>query len=284
MELTLGFSPCPNDTFIFDALVNKKIDTEGLGVEPVLEDVQTLNEWALQGKLDISKISYGVLPLLTGKYIVLNAGGALGKGVGPLLITRYDGVTMLHNNRLKDVNDMTIAIPGEHTTAHMLFSLAYPQATKKKFMVFSAIEDAVLNGEVDAGVIIHENRFTYQQKGLHKLMDLGTYWEQQTGNPIPLGGIVMKKTFSNALQQQVNRLIKRSLEYAFANYPLITEYVKQHSQEMSEQVMRQHIDLYVNNYSLQLGENGKAAVRTFLEIYETLKHTKSQKEGIFLEA
>jgi 1,4-dihydroxy-6-naphthoate synthase len=277
MELTLGFSPCPNDTFIFDALVNKKIDTEGLTFQPVLEDVQTLNEWALQGRLAITKISYGVLPLLLDKYIVLNAGGALGKGVGPLLITKQ-----AHANDTA-VNTMTIAIPGEHTTAHMLFSLAYPQATKKKFMLFSAIEDAVLNGEVDAGVIIHENRFTYQQKGLHKLVDLGEYWEQQTGNPIPLGGIVMKKMFDNVLQQKVDTLIKRSLEYAFKNYPLITDYVKQHSQEMSESVMRQHIDLYVNNYSLQLGPDGKAAVHTFLDIYERLKKVSAPKDIIFLE-
>lgn len=277
MQLTLGFSPCPNDTFIFDALVNKKIDTEGITVQPVLEDVQTLNEWALQGRLDVTKISYGVLPLLLNNYIVLNAGGALGKGVGPLLITKHASA------QDSAVNNMTIAIPGEHTTAHMLFSLAYPQAAKKKFMLFSAIEDAVLNEEVDAGVIIHENRFTYQQKGLHKLVDLGEYWERQTGNPIPLGGIVMKKTFDSALQQKVDTLIKRSLEYAFKNYPLITEYVKQHSQEMSESVMRQHIDLYVNNYSLQLGPDGKAAVHTFLDIYEQLKKVRSQKENVFLE-
>jgi 1,4-dihydroxy-6-naphthoate synthase len=276
MTLNIGFSPCPNDTFIFDALVNKKIDTEGLNFEPVLEDVQTLNEWALQGRLDITKISYGVLPLLLKNYIVLNAGGALGKGVGPLLITKQAGAEN------KDVNEMTIAVPGEHTTAHMLFSLAYPQATKKKFMLFSAIEDAVLNGEVDAGVIIHENRFTYQQKGLHKLVDLGEYWEKQTGNPIPLGGIVMKKTFNSELQQKVDNLIKRSLEYAFENYPLITDYVKQHSQEMSESVMRQHIDLYVNNYSLQLGAEGKAAVNTFLDIYSQLKQVNPTTENIFL--
>ena len=276
MNLTLGFSPCPNDTFIFDALVNKKIDTEGITLQPVLEDVQTLNEWAIQGRLDVTKISYGVLPLLLDNYIVLNAGGALGKGVGPLLITKQAGAD---NNA---VNDMTIAIPGENTTAHMLFSLAYPQATKKKFMLFSAIEDAVLNGEVDAGVIIHENRFTYQQRGLHKLVDLGEYWEQQTGNPIPLGGIVMKKSFDNALQQKIDALIKRSLEYAFKNYPLITDYVKQHSQEMSETVMRQHIDLYVNNYSLQLGPDGKAAVNTFLDIYERLKQVRPKSDKIFL--
>jgi 1,4-dihydroxy-6-naphthoate synthase len=206
----------------------------------------------------------------------LNAGGALGKGVGPLLITKQAGAAN------KDVNEMTIAIPGEHTTAHMLFSLAYPQASKKKFMVFSAIEDAVLNGDVDAGVIIHENRFTYQQKGLHKLVDLGEYWERQTGNPIPLGGIVMKKKFDSALQHKVDNLIKRSLEYAFENYPLITDYVKQHSQEMSESVMRQHIDLYVNNYSLQLGPEGKAAVNTFLDIYSQLKQVNSTTENIFL--
>ena len=276
MKLTIGFSPCPNDTFIFDALVNKKIDTEGLQLEPVLEDVQTLNEWALQGKLDITKISYGVLPLLLDQYLVLNAGGALGKGVGPLLITKKEGYTT------RDVDQMTIAIPGEHTTAHMLFSLAFPKATGKKFMVFSAIEDAVLHSQVDAGVIIHENRFTYQQKGLKKLMDLGEYWEQQTGNPIPLGGIVMKKSFDATLQQQVDKLIHQSLEYAFAHYPLVTDYVKQHSQEMSEAVMRQHIDLYVNNYSLQLGEDGKAAVHTFLDIYGRMKNTKLKQSAIFL--
>jgi 1,4-dihydroxy-6-naphthoate synthase len=277
MQLTIGFSPCPNDTFIFDALVNKKIDTEGLQLEPVLEDVQTLNEWALQGKLDITKISYGVLPLLLDQYIVLNAGGALGKGVGPLLITQKEEYTT------QDVDQMTIAIPGEHTTAHMLFSLAFPKATRKKFMVFSAIEDAVLNSAVDAGVIIHENRFTYQQKGLKKLMDLGEYWEQQTGNPIPLGGIVMKKSFDAALQLQVDRLIHQSLQYAWENYPMVTDYVKQHSQEMSEAVMRQHIDLYVNNYSLQLGEDGKAAVHTFLDIYGRMKHPLPRQKDIFLQ-
>jgi 1,4-dihydroxy-6-naphthoate synthase len=283
MTLTLGFSPCPNDTFIFDALVNKKIDTEGIDVQPVLEDVQTLNEWALQGKLHISKISYGVLPLLLDQYIVLNAGGALGKGVGPLLISKQPDLTS-YEALTKEVSSMTIAIPGEHTTAHMLFSLAFPQATHKKFMVFSAIEDAVLKGEVDAGVIIHENRFTYQQKGLHKLIDLGEYWEQQTGNPIPLGGIVMKKSFNTALQQQVDRLIKRSLEYSFAHYPVLTDYIKQHAQEMSEQVMRQHIDLYVNQYSLGLGTDGRAAVHTFLDIYEQLKKVKPRQSAIFLDA
>lgn len=276
MKLTLGFSPCPNDTFIFDALVNKKIDTEGLEVEPVLEDVQTLNEWALQGKLDITKISYGVLPLIVENYIVLNAGGALGKGVGPLFITRNDG-------DVKPVEEMTIAIPGEQTTAHMLFSLAYPQVRKKKFLLFSEIEDAILNGQVDAGVIIHENRFTYQDKGLLKLADLGEYWETTTSNPIPLGGIVMKRSLDAVLQRRADSLIRKSLEYSFAHYPAVTDYVKQHAQEMSEAVMRQHIDLYVNNYSLELGTDGRSAVKKFLEIYGDLHQTSVNGTELFLE-
>lgn len=276
MRLTLGFSPCPNDTFIFDALVNKKIDTEGLEVEPVLEDVQTLNEWALQGKLDITKISYGVLPLIVEPYIVLNAGGALGKGVGPLFITRNE-------ESVKPVEEMTIAIPGENTTAHMLFSLAYPQARKKKFLLFSEIENAVLNKTVDAGVIIHENRFTYQDKGLVKIADLGEYWETTTNNPIPLGGIVMKRKLDPVLQRKADRLIRKSLEYAFANYPAVTDYVKQHSQEMSEEVMRKHIDLYVNDYSLGLGPDGRSAVKKFLGIYGELHQKSVSDAGLFLE-
>lgn len=276
MKLTLGFSPCPNDTFIFDALVNKKINTGDIDVEVVLEDVQTLNEWALQGKLDITKISYGVLPLVLGSYIVLPAGGALGKGVGPLLITNAGGISAT------EVKDSTIAIPGEHTTAHMLFSLAFPEAGKKQFVLFSQIEDSVIHEKVDAGVIIHENRFTYQDKGLVKLMDLGEYWETETGSPIPLGGIVMKRTFDRALQERVNALIRASVEYAFAHYPHITDYVKQHSQEMSEGVMRQHIDLYVNNYSIDLGVDGKAAVEQFLNIYTQVHKTTLPGEEIFL--
>lgn len=269
MKFFLGFSPCPNDTFIFDALVNHKIDTEGFEFEVVLEDVQTLNEWAKEGKLDISKISYGVLPLVLDEYIVLNSGGALGKGVGPLLITKeVAGST-------NDVDSMRIAVPGVNTTAHMLFSLAYPNAKNKMFMVFHEIEDAVLSGKVDAGVIIHENRFTYQQKGLHKVVDLGAYWEETIKVPIPLGGIVMKRSFDNGVKKKIDQLIRKSLDYAFANYPSITDYVRQHSQEMDESVMRQHIDLYVNNYSLALGEDGKKAVQKLLQVYQQLNQAVS---------
>ncbi len=254
MKLTLGFSPCPNDTFIFDALVNKKIDTEGLDFDVVLEDVQTLNQWAMQDKLDVSKISYGVLPLVLSSYQLLDAGGALGKGVGPLLISRQP-------IELSRINQCTIAIPGQQTTAHLLFSLAFPEAQNKKFMVFSEIEDAVLSGEVDCGVIIHENRFTYQLKGLTKLMDLGDFWEKQTGVPIPLGGIILRQSLGAELSVKVNTLIRKSLEYAFRHYPELPEYVKGHAQEMDEKVMRQHIDLYVNDFSLSLGTDGEKAIQ-----------------------
>ncbi|HRI20158.1 MAG TPA: 1,4-dihydroxy-6-naphthoate synthase [Panacibacter sp.] len=286
MKLTLGFSPCPNDTFIFDALVNNKIDTGGLLFDVVLEDVQTLNRWALQGKLDLSKISYAVLPLVLNAYILLNSGGALGKGVGPLLIAPPNPLKgELKREEIESfINNSIIAIPGENTTAHMLFSLAFPNAAKKEFKVFNEIENAVLNKEVDAGVIIHENRFTYHLKGLHRLMDLGEYWEQKTGVPIPLGGIAAKRNLPVELIRKADRLIRKSVEYAYENnYEVLADYVKQHAQEMSEQVMRQHIDLYVNNYSVDLGEDGKKSVMKMLEIFQQLhKETAIDASNIFL--
>jgi 1,4-dihydroxy-6-naphthoate synthase len=263
MKLTIGFSPCPNDTFIFDALVNRKIDTGNLEFEAVMEDVETLNRMALQEKLDITKISYGVLPRILPAYKVLNAGGALGMGVGPLLVSA-------RQMEPEDVNDLTIALPGTNTTAHMLFSLAFPGAMKKKFMVFSSIEDAVLNGEADAGVLIHENRFTYQAKGLHKVMDLGDYWEKTTGNPIPLGGIVMNRRYDLTLMLRIDQLIRESLIYSRNAYPELSVFIRSNAQEMEEDVMRKHIGLYVNDYSLDLGSRGRAAVWQLLEIAEQI--------------
>lgn len=281
MKFTLGFSPCPNDTFIFDALVNKKIDTGNLEFETLLEDVQTLNQWAIEGKLDISKISYGVLPLVLPHYKMLHSGGALGKGVGPLLIS---GNTVDITVPGFDINDYTIAIPGVNTTAHLLFSQAFPQAKNKVFKIFYEIEDFLLNtrNEKTLGVIIHENRFTYQNKGLFKLVDLGDYWEQQTGYPIPLGGIAVKKNISAGIQSAIDKLIQQSIEYAFRNYPVLPEYVKQHSQEMEENVMRQHIDLYVNDYSIHIGEDGKEAVNAFLNIYERNNPGSSIDRNVFI--
>ena len=266
MKLTLGFSPCPNDTFIFDALVNNKINTGGLSFDVVLEDVETLNQLALQKKLDITKLSYGVLPLVLDKYIVLNSGSALGSGVGPLLIQKS-------KVKSKNVEDFLIAIPGENTTAHLLFSLAYPNAKNKIFLRYDEIENFVLDGN-GLGVIIHENRFTYQAKGLYKIADLGDYWEKETGNPIPLGGIAAKRSIDTAIALQVNKLIRESIEYAFNNhYKDLTGYVKEHAQDMSEEVMRKHIDLYVNHYSLDIAD-GKIAVQQLLNISQTENNSR----------
>ena len=271
MKLSIGFSPCPNDTFIFDALVNKKIDTEGLEFDVHLEDVQTLNEWALSGKLDVSKISYGVLPLVLSQYQLLNSGGALGKGVGPLLICKNNIIPSLLQ---ETVNNFTIAVPGKNTTAHLLFSLAFPNAKKKTFLVFNEIEEAVLSGKVDAGVIIHENRFTYQDKGLVKLMDLGTNWEEQLKVPIPLGGIIAHNRIENEIAAKVDGLIRKSVEFAFSNYPELTDFIRIHAQEMSEDVMRKHIDLYVNNFSIDLGIDGRKAVDKLVEVFEMINGEK----------
>lgn len=265
MKLSLGLSPCPNDTFIFDAMLHGKIDTEGLQFEYRLEDVETLNKMALSGELDITKVSYGALARLLVHYKVLDAGGALGLGVGPLLVSYH------HTNISElDPASATIALPGAYTTAHLLFHLSYPAFQKKVFMPFHHIEDAVLRGEADAGVIIHENRFTYAERGLKKLVDLGDAWEQTTGFPIPLGGILAKRHFDGALLTKINRVIKSSIEYAFSQRETLSPFVLEHAQSMSETVMHQHIDLYVNDYSLGLGSKGRAAVWKLLELAAAL--------------
>lgn len=277
MKLTIGFSPCPNDTFIFDAMINGKIDTGDLQFEAVLEDVETLNSWALEGKLDISKLSYPAFFGSLDNYILLDAGSAMGRGVGPLLISKQENI------RTRDeIEHSTIAIPGIHTTANLLLGFAFPRAQKKKPMVFSSIEDALLKEETELGVIIHENRFTYEQKGLNKVMDLGEYWESRMHIPLPLGGIAIKKTIERKISLQVNKLIKQSVEHAFSVYPLISSYVNAHAQTMSEEVMRKHIDLYVNEYSKSLGEKGKEAIRKLHDVFTEMHGIKQQQE-IFLQ-
>ena len=282
MKYTLGFSPCPNDTFIFDALVNNKIDTENIQLEVCLEDVETLNQMALNNTLDFTKVSYGVLPLILKNYKILNSGSALGKGVGPLLISNQ-------NVRVEKVNECIIAIPGENTTAHLLFSEAFPNARNKIFKRYDEIEDFVLkSGDDVLGVIIHENRFTYSQKGLYKILDLGNFWEHKTGYPIPLGGIAGKRSIDQKTLMKVDSLIRQSIEYAFKNYPLITDYVKKHSQEMEPDVMKKHIDLYVNDYSIQLGKNGKLAIEKVLDIYNTANNNREkilvEEDELFVES
>lgn len=260
MKLKIAFSPCPNDTFIFDALINHKIDTEGFEFEMVLQDVQSLNQNALNSSLDIVKVSYGAYASLAHDYVILNSGSALGFGVGPLLISNREVNDI-------DINQSIIAIPGENTTAHFLFSTAYPDARQKIFLRYDEIENYVLSGK-GLGVIIHENRFTYQDKGLYRVLDLGEYWEKHTGCPVPLGGIVINRKFENQVQSKIDDLIKRSIEFAFSNYPHLTPFVTSNAQEMSEAVMRKHIDLYVNQYSLGLGEVGKDAVRKMLKFFD----------------
>lgn len=258
--IPIAFSPCPNDTYIFDALINGSIDTGDIRFEPVLEDVQTLNQWALEGKFPITKLSYGVLNQVLDRYWLLHTGSALGKGVGPLLISK--GATLD-----KPVSEYEIAIPGEHTTAHQLFRFAYPTATNKRFLRYDAIEQYVLDGK-GLGVIIHENRFTYAQKGLSCVTDLGDRWEQQQEVPVPLGGIVISKSIESSLAQQIQAWIAESIGIAHARYPQLTDFIRCHAQEMSEDVMRQHIQLYVNEYSSELGDAGMNAVLHFLNVGE----------------
>jgi 1,4-dihydroxy-6-naphthoate synthase len=258
MNLTLGFSPCPNDTFIFDAMVNGKIDTRGLTFDYVMEDVATLNQWAEQGRLDITKLSYSTFLHTVNQYALLHSGSALGEGVGPLLVSKQQV-------DLAEIDTLKIAIPGFNTTANLLVSLAFPQAKNKTELVFSEIEAAVLNGEYDAGLIIHESRFTYQKKGLKKLIDLGDWWENETNAAIPLGGIVMRRSLGSELCVKVDGIIKESLAYSWQRYPELAPFITANAQEMEEDVMRQHIKLYVNDYSTDLGEKGRAAIATLFD-------------------
>ncbi|WP_428327557.1 menaquinone biosynthesis family protein [Mucilaginibacter sp.] len=281
MKLTLGFSPCPNDTFIFDAMIHHKIDTEGLDFEVFYDDVETLNQKAMRGQLDITKLSYHAFAYVADKYVLLDAGSALGFGVGPMLICK-DDPEKLHALLLADGAQPKIGIPGKYTTANFLLGTAFPNATNKVELVFSDIEDAVLEGRVDIGLIIHENRFTYQDKGLKKIIDLGDYWEKQTGCAIPLGGIVANRSLSLDVQHKINRVIRRSVEFAFADPKSGLEFIRSHAQEMSEEVMYKHIELYVNKYSVDLGAEGKKAIKL---LFDTAleKHIIPQiKEDIFL--
>ena len=258
MKLTLGFSPCPNDTFIFDAMVNGAIDTQGITFDYVMEDVETLNIWAEQGKLDITKLSYNTFIHTVDQYALLHSGSALGEGVGPLLVSKEP-------LDLENIDTYKIAIPGFKTTANLLFTLAFPQAKNKTELVFSEIEAAVLNGTYDAGLIIHEGRFTYQQKGLVKLIDMGDWWEKTTHAAIPLGGIVIRRSFDKQLCATVDRILKESLAWSWKHYPELTPFVTNNAQEMEEDVMRKHINLYVNEYTTDLGEKGRNAITTLFE-------------------
>ena len=256
--LTLGFSPCPNDTYIFDALVHRRIDTEGLEFKVVMEDVEALNQRAFSKELDVTKLSYHAFGHAVADYTLLRSGSALGRGVGPLLVSRSEN--------FGGVNGQTVVgVPGRYTTANYLLGLAYPHLRHRRQLLFSDIEAAVLAEEVDAGLLIHENRFTYAERGLSKVADLGEYWESTTGYPIPLGGIAVRADLDPAIQSRVQRVLGRSVAYAFANPQASAAYVRAHAQEMDEGVMQKHIALYVNAYTLNLGPEGEAAVRHFVD-------------------
>jgi 1,4-dihydroxy-6-naphthoate synthase len=261
--LKIGFSPCPNDTFIFDALVNGKIDTGNLVFEPFMADVEELNRRAFAHDLPITKLSYHALGYLSPHYQLLRSGSALGNNCGPLLIAKQA-------MDRQSIAQARIAIPGKYTTANFLLRIAYPEVQHTCEMLFSDIEEAVLNGTVDAGLIIHENRFTYTEKGLVKLCDLGEFWENSTQMPIPLGGIAIQRHLPDALKQQVENLLQQSVAYAFAHRAETMPFVRQHAQTMHDEVMKQHIDLYVNHYTLNLGEKGEQAVRILYEKAESI--------------
>jgi 1,4-dihydroxy-6-naphthoate synthase len=258
MTFRIGFSTCPNDTFIFDALVNKRIACGELYFEPFLADVEELNKLAFQHQLDITKISIAAYPGVSEHYVLLDSGGAIGKNNGPLLVSK-------HPVDLDKINTLTIAIPGMHTTANLLFSIAFPNALRKKEYLFSKIEDAVLDGHAAAGLLIHESRFTYQSKGLQKVVDFGEFWENEYHQPIPLGGIAIRRNIPVDFIYKVNHLISESVKFAFADPKASDKYVKLHAQELEDEVIRQHIQLYVNQYSANLGQDGRSAIRFLFE-------------------
>jgi 1,4-dihydroxy-6-naphthoate synthase len=264
MKLSLGFSPCPNDTFIFDAMIHHKIDTEGLDFEVFYDDVETLNQKAMRGELDITKLSYHAFAYVADKYVLMDAGSALGFGVGPLLICKDDPEKLISDLK-SQISNLKIGIPGKYTTANFLLGTAFPNATNKVELVFSDIENAVFEGRIDIGLIIHENRFTYQDKGLKKIIDLGDYWEKETGCAIPLGGIVANRKLPLEVQHKINRVIRHSVEFAFENPKSGLEFIRSHAQEMSEEVMYKHIELYVNKYSVDLGAEGKKAIKLLFD-------------------
>ena len=257
-KISLGFSTCPNDTFIFDAMIHHKIDTENLDFDVFMADVEVLNHKAIHNELDVTKISYHAYSKIANNYALLDSGSALGYKNGPLLISK----SKIYPD---EVDQLKIAIPGLNTTANLLLSIAYPNAKNKTEYLFSDIEEVVLSGEADAGLIIHENRFTYEKKGLKKIIDLGEYWEQQTGLPIPLGGIAVNRNLDYETQMKINRILKRSVEFAFENPKSAYSYIKQYAQEMDEEVMYKHINLYVNNFTKELGKDGRNAIKVLYD-------------------
>jgi 1,4-dihydroxy-6-naphthoate synthase len=258
--------------------VNGRIDLEGLEFDVRLADVEALNKAAFAGEVDVTKLSYHAYAYCASDYVLLDAGSALGRNCGPLLISKRP----ISPEEVAS-GSLRIAIPGKYTTANFLLGLAFPNARERTELLFSDIEGVVLDGRFDAGLIIHENRFTYAAKGLTKIVDLGEFWESETGAPIPLGGIVVRRSLPEDVRQAVNRIVRRSGEYAFAHRAASLPFVREHAQEMSEQVMYQHIDLYVNEYSVDLGPEGRRAVELLFEKARALGVIPPIAQPLFLD-
>lgn len=276
MTLTLGYSPCPNDTFIFHALTQGKLAGKEISFRETLEDVETLNRMALRGELDISKISYHTLGFLREDYCLLRSGGALGRGCGPLIVARKPLMP-------EELRGRSIAIPGMLTTAHLLMRLYDPMLKNVSAMPFDKIMDAVVGGAVDAGLIIHEGRFTYRRHGLHQIADLGQWWEEATGLPIPLGCIVAKRSLGNETIHEIDRLIRESILHARQHPDESAAYIKSHAQELEDKVIRKHIELYVNEFSEDLGEEGTRAVKEFLRRAEEKNIIEKSSRPLFAD-
>lgn len=258
--LSLGYSPCPNDTYIFYALTHNRVELPGIELaSPFLEDVETLNSWAIDKKLDITKLSFHALGYVLDEYCVLSAGSALGRGCGPLLVARpgFDTAAL---------SDARIAIPGRLTTANLLFRMYSPLSSNLIEMRFDEIMKNVASGEVDAGVIIHESRFTYAEQGLVCLQDLGAWWEETSGHPIPLGCIAARRSLGKERIEQIDKGIHDSIVWADGHPHECIPYIQKYAQEMDQQVMQNHIGLYVNDYSKDLGTEGMAAIDSFLRL------------------
>ncbi|MEM7036567.1 MAG: 1,4-dihydroxy-6-naphthoate synthase [Bacteroidota bacterium] len=260
-KLRLGFSTCPNDTFMFDAMVHGKIDTQGLEFEITMADILHLNRMAMAGELDVVKVSYNAFGRFRDRYTLLEAGSAMGQGCGPLLISAEP--TTIDKLRAQNAR---VAIPGVNTTANLLLSFFAPDLLNREEMLFHEVMPAVQAGTAQAGLIIHENRFTYQQLGLHCVQDLGEYWEAQTGLPIPLGAICARTSLGTDTIARLNQVMHDSVAYAFAHPEASSAFVKQHAQELSAEVTQAHIDLYVNDFSLDMGDLGHQAVDKLLAV------------------
>lgn len=273
--LSLGYSPCPNDTYIFYALAHNKVTIPGYKIEERLEDVETLNQLALKGLLDLTKVSYHALGHLRDRYVLLRSGGALGRGCGPLVIAPKA-------SDMQDLRGKRIAIPGKLTTANLLLQLYGEGYDNLLTVPFEQIMPTLQRGDADAGVIIHESRFTYREAGFHEILDLGAWWEEDSGLPIPLGGILARRDLGPETIQAVDQAIRSSLDFARQNPQLPRNYIKKHSQELSDMVIDAHIELYVNDFSLNLGEQGVAAVEVLMTRAEERGLISKSAEPLFL--